>query len=121
MEAFGIAPNTASELLVAAGDNAGGVRSEPTIAYVERRTAEGLSTREIIRCLKRYLARAVYHLLPKPTLSEGGSEPLGYIPPVQFEEEYYRQSAEEQAQEEEQALRTTESPMNPRRFKDSWA
>ena len=36
-------------------------------------------------------------------------EPLDYLPPVQFEEEYYRQAAEE----EEQALRTAESPMNP--------
>lgn len=33
---------------------------EPTIAYVERRTAEGLPKREIIRCLKRYLAREIY-------------------------------------------------------------
>ena len=32
-----------------------------TRAYVERRTAEGLSKREIIRCLKRYVAR---ELLP---------------------------------------------------------
>lgn len=39
---------------------------EPTIAYVERRTAEGLSKREIIRCLKRYLAREVFKLLPPP-------------------------------------------------------
>jgi len=38
----------------------------PTIAYVERRTAEGLSKREIIRCLKRYLAREIYRLLPPP-------------------------------------------------------
>ena len=38
----------------------------PTIAYVERRTSEGLSKREIIRCLKRYLAREVYRLLPPP-------------------------------------------------------
>jgi transposase len=38
----------------------------PTIAYVERRTAEGLTKREIIRCLKRYLARDVYTLLPAP-------------------------------------------------------
>ena len=37
---------------------------EPTIAYVTRRTAEGLSKREIIRCLKRYLAREIYHPLP---------------------------------------------------------
>ena len=28
--------------------------------YVDRRTAEGLSKREIIRCLKRYVAREVY-------------------------------------------------------------
>lgn len=37
---------------------------EPTIAYVKRRTAEGLSKRDIIRCLKRYLARELYQLLP---------------------------------------------------------
>ena len=41
----------------------------PTIAYVERRTAEGLSKREIIRCLKRYLAREIYGLLPPPSTS----------------------------------------------------
>ncbi len=36
----------------------------PSIAYVERRTAEGLSKKEIIRCLKRYLAREIYpHLM----------------------------------------------------------
>ncbi len=37
---------------------------EPTIAYVERRTAEGLSKKDIIRCLKRYVAREIYALLP---------------------------------------------------------
>src|ERR1035441_8629178 len=31
----------------------------PTRAYVERRTAEGLSKKEIMRCLKRYVAREV--------------------------------------------------------------
>ena len=31
-----------------------------TRAYVKRRTAEGLSKKEIIRCLKRYVAREVY-------------------------------------------------------------
>ena len=37
----------------------------PTRAYVTRRTAEGLSKKEIIRCLKRYVAREVYrHLRP---------------------------------------------------------
>ncbi len=31
--------------------------------YVERRTKEGLSKKEIIRCLKRYVAREVYRRL----------------------------------------------------------
>ena len=34
-----------------------------TRAYVARRTTEGLSKLEIIRCLKRYLAREVFALL----------------------------------------------------------
>jgi transposase len=34
-----------------------------TRAYAARRAAEGLSTREIIRCVKRYLAREAYHAL----------------------------------------------------------
>jgi transposase len=37
---------------------------QPTIDYVARRTKEGLSKREIIRCLKRFLAREIYRLLP---------------------------------------------------------
>ena len=36
-------------------------------AYVDRRTKEGLSKTEIIRCLKRYVAREVYHCLRPPT------------------------------------------------------
>jgi hypothetical protein len=35
----------------------------PTRAYVERRTAEGMSKLEIIRCLKRYVAREVFPLV----------------------------------------------------------
>jgi transposase len=38
----------------------------PTRVYVERRSAEGLSKKEIIRCLKRYLAREVYPHLRTP-------------------------------------------------------
>jgi transposase len=34
-----------------------------TRAYAERRSKEGLSKKEIIRCLKRYVAREVYHQL----------------------------------------------------------
>lgn len=33
---------------------------EPTRAYVIRRTEEGLTKRDIIRCLKRHLAREIY-------------------------------------------------------------
>ena len=105
---YGIGPNTAALLLIAAGDHPERLRSEAawahlcgaapipassgktvrhrlnpggdrqanhalwrivftrmgshpaTRAYVERRTKEGLSKKEIIRCLKRYVAREVY-------------------------------------------------------------
>jgi transposase len=36
---------------------------QPTQTYVERRLKEGKSKTEIIRCLKRYVAREVYHHL----------------------------------------------------------
>lgn len=36
---------------------------QPTIDYVARRTAQGKSKRDIIRCLKRYVIREVYHLI----------------------------------------------------------
>ena len=39
------------------------VSHEPTRVYVERRTAEGLSRQEIMRCLKRYVARELYPLI----------------------------------------------------------
>jgi transposase len=108
---YGVGPDTAAMLLVAAGDHPDRLRSEAawahmcgvapipassgkvrrnrlnpggnreanhalwrivitrmsahpaTRAYVERRTKEGLSKKEIIRCLKRYVAREVYHHL----------------------------------------------------------
>src|SRR5512133_1686779 len=108
---FGVGPDVASALLVAAGDNPRRLRSEaafsmlcgsspieassgkttrhrlnrggdrqanaalyrivlvrmryhpPTRAYVSRRTSEGKSKREIIRCLKRYVAREIYAVL----------------------------------------------------------
>jgi transposase len=37
-----------------------------TMAYVSRRTTEGKTTREIMRCLKRYVAREVYKALTGP-------------------------------------------------------
>ena len=36
---------------------------QPTIAYVTRRLAEGKTKAEVIRCLKRYVAREVFRLL----------------------------------------------------------
>ena len=41
----------------------------PTLNYVERRTAEGRPKREIIRCLKRFLAREIFQRVPPRTLS----------------------------------------------------
>ena len=38
-------------------------RDRRTKEYVARRTAEGKSKREIIRCLKRYVARETYRVL----------------------------------------------------------
>jgi len=111
--AHGVGPDTATGLLLAAGDNPERLRDERSWAallasnpieassgkvvrhrlnrggdrqgnsalwrivivrmnsdprtkhYVERRTKEGLSKTEIIRCLKRYVARETYDLLPK--------------------------------------------------------
>lgn len=39
---------------------------ERTRAYVTRRTSQGLSKKEIIRCLKRYVAREIYRALTTP-------------------------------------------------------
>lgn len=37
--------------------------SDQTKTYMERRTAEGRTNREVIRCLKRYVAREIYRTL----------------------------------------------------------
>jgi transposase len=43
------------------------LRNDPrTQAYMARRLAEGQSKPEVIRVLKRYVAREVYHRLPRP-------------------------------------------------------
>ena len=42
------------------------VHEPRTRTYVERRTREGRSKREIIRSLKRYVARQLYRCLPRP-------------------------------------------------------
>ena len=48
-----------------------------TRAYAQRRTTEGMSKPEIIRCLKRYIAREIYTALLTPGLAP--SRPL--LPP----------------------------------------
>lgn len=111
LDKCGVGPDTATKLLVAAGDNPGRLASEASFAalcgtspvdassgkqvrhrlnrggdrqansalwrivmtrmlydprtqtYVKRRTAEGKTTKEIVRCLKRYVAREVYKSL----------------------------------------------------------
>ncbi|MFF4249510.1 IS110 family transposase [Streptomyces sp. NPDC001822] len=42
---------------------------ERTQVYLQRRTAEGMSRREIIRCLKRYVARELYRYIWHPATS----------------------------------------------------
>ena len=117
---YGVGPDTAALLLIAAGDHPERLRSEAawahmcavapipassgktrrhrlnrggnreanhalwrivitrmsahpeTRAYVQRRTAEGLSKKEIIRCLKRYVAREVYPLPARLTRKPPG-------------------------------------------------
>ena len=111
VEAHGMGPGTAAEMLLLVGDNPERIRSEaalaklcgacpipassgktnrhrlnrggnrqanaalhrvvvvrmrthqPTLDYVRRRTAEGKSKREIIRCLKRFVAREIFGYL----------------------------------------------------------
>jgi transposase len=114
VQAHGMGPGTAAELLLLVGDNPERIRSEaafaklcgacpvpassgkvsrhrlnrggdrranaalhrvvvvrmrrhrPTLDYVRRRTAEGKSKREIIRCLKRFVAREIHGYLCCP-------------------------------------------------------
>ena len=114
VSAFGVGPDTASSLLIAAGSNTDRLRSEAsfaslcgvnpipassgktnrhrlnrggdrqanaalyrivvvrlryeqrTQAYMRRRTAEGMTKAEVIRCLKRYVAREVYTAIQRP-------------------------------------------------------
>jgi transposase len=54
-----------------------------TRAYLTRRTKEGLPNKEIIRCLKRYVAREVYHQPPRRRLTPqlpGAAWPSNRLP-----------------------------------------
>jgi transposase len=52
-----------------------------TQAYFARRTTEGKTTREIIRCLKRYVAREVYKALtsPRPATRSAPTRPERFM------------------------------------------
>lgn len=45
-----------------------------TEAYLKRRREEGKTDREILRCLKRYIAREVFHLLTEPDILPSGDQ-----------------------------------------------
>lgn len=45
-----------------------------TQAYAERRTTEGLSKKEIIRCLKRMIAREIYYILQPTTTTKPATQ-----------------------------------------------
>ena len=53
---------------------------EPTKIYVERRTAEGKTKPEIMRCLKRYLARQVFRALLADPLARPEPESHENVP-----------------------------------------
>ena len=50
---------------------------QPTKDYIARRTAEGLSKQEIIRCLKRYVARELFR-----HLQQAITDPQHEVPPL---------------------------------------
>ena len=49
---------------------------QPTLAYMARRTAEGKTKAEIMRCLKRYVAREIFGLLPIDRTASATAHPV---------------------------------------------
>lgn len=49
---------------------------EPTKAYMTRRLADGKSKAEVIRCLKRYIAREIYSILCPTSVTANTGNPL---------------------------------------------
>ncbi|ANI90885.1 IS110 family transposase [Dietzia timorensis] len=53
------------------------LRYDPrTVAYMERRRAEGLSKKDVLRCLKRFIAREVYNDLRRDLSAVSSTRPL---------------------------------------------
>lgn len=163
-DAFGIAADTAAEVLIVAGDNPNRIRTEaawaklcgvapipassgtttrhrlnrgghrqanaalyrtvivrmqhhePTKAYVARRTAEGRTKTEIIRCLKRFVAREVWALMrPLRERSPDPAPPNGDLPPAGFEAHQAAQCVNRSDRSENGALTSSESAANDQR------
>jgi transposase len=55
-------------------------RDPRTKRYVERRRTEGKTDKEIMRCLKRYIAREIYRSLTRPLSVSSPREPHGQSP-----------------------------------------
>jgi hypothetical protein len=61
-------------VLCISSPSAGCASARAPRAYAQRRAAEGRTKREIIRCLKRYIAREVYNAL-RADLTDTRPEP----------------------------------------------
>jgi transposase len=46
---------------------------QPTLDYVKRRTAEGKSKPEIVRCLKRFVVREIFGYLCRPSNAQSSA------------------------------------------------
>jgi transposase len=54
----------------------------PAIAFVERKQAEGMSTREALRCLKRHIARTVFKVMRRAEAARVASGTASDCPPA---------------------------------------
>jgi hypothetical protein len=52
------------------------VHDPRTRAYIQRRTRQDRTKREILRCLKRYIARELYKILTRPQTPAAGPNDL---------------------------------------------
>ena len=68
-------------------------RDQRTRAYLERRRGQGRSDREIIRCLKRYVARELYRTLTNPDSIPHGPRPTNRTPRRRHHPDHRRRTA----------------------------
>ena len=85
---------------------------ERTKAYAARRTAQGKSRREIIRCLKRYIAREIHQLLTDPPAVPARRTPTP--PPTQRRRHHRRRRTSHQRPHQPPLRTRTRHPPQPR-------